>query len=191
MAAVVVPRNFRLLEEYEDAIKGVGDGTVSIGLARDNDKLMTDWHGTIIGPANTIFDGRIYMCAALPRPSSLALSCPPPPFFPPAAAALRASCFARAWSDLVVAHRVAAAVLRPCRVTIVAGPNYPTVPPEVRFQTKVNLPCVDKTGKVVGTDVQKNWRYGNKILDVMKDVKAAMASPKNRKLKQPGESETY
>ena len=61
MAAVVVPRNFRLLDEYENAIKGVGDGTVSVGLVRDDDKLLSDWHGTIIGPANTAFDGRIFM----------------------------------------------------------------------------------------------------------------------------------
>ena len=61
MAAVVIPRNFRLLDEYENAIKGTGDGTVSVGLVRDDDKLLSDWHGTIIGPANTAFDGRIYM----------------------------------------------------------------------------------------------------------------------------------
>jgi ubiquitin-protein ligase len=33
------------------------------GLQRDDDKLLSDWNGTIIGPANTVFDGRIYMCA--------------------------------------------------------------------------------------------------------------------------------
>ncbi len=35
----------------------------AIGLQRDDDKLLSDWNGTIIGPANTAFDGRIYMCA--------------------------------------------------------------------------------------------------------------------------------
>lgn len=35
------------------------------GLQRDDDKLLSDWNGTIIGPANTTFDGRIYMCAPL------------------------------------------------------------------------------------------------------------------------------
>ena len=41
------------------------------GLQRDDDKLLSDWNGTIIGPANTVFDGRIYMCAPPPAPLPL------------------------------------------------------------------------------------------------------------------------
>lgn len=57
---VVVPRNFRLLEELEDFEKGHGDMNISAGLERPDDIFLERWNCSILGPPNTNFEGRFY-----------------------------------------------------------------------------------------------------------------------------------
>ena len=47
---VIVPRNFKLLDELERSEKGLGDMSISYGLADSADTMLTSWNGGIIGP---------------------------------------------------------------------------------------------------------------------------------------------
>jgi hypothetical protein len=48
---VIVPRNFKLLEELEKSEKGHGDMSISFGLVDTADTFLTEWNGGILGPA--------------------------------------------------------------------------------------------------------------------------------------------
>lgn len=52
---VIVPRNFKLLEELEKSEKGHGDMSVSFGLVDSGDTFLSHWNGGILGPAGVSF----------------------------------------------------------------------------------------------------------------------------------------
>mmetsp|Transcript_23547 Transcript_23547/g.39949 ORF Transcript_23547/g.39949 Transcript_23547/m.39949 type:complete len:147 (-) Transcript_23547:502-942(-) len=57
---VIVPRNFKLLEELERSEKGLGDMSISFGLVDSGDTFLTNWNGGILGPPGTQHDSRFY-----------------------------------------------------------------------------------------------------------------------------------
>jgi len=57
---VIVPRNFKLLEELERSEKGHGDMSISFGLVDSGDTFLTEWNGGILGPVGTQYADRFY-----------------------------------------------------------------------------------------------------------------------------------
>ena len=58
---VIVPRNFKLLEELEKMEKGNTEMAISFGLVDGADVLMSNWNGGILGPHN-VRTVRINIC---------------------------------------------------------------------------------------------------------------------------------
>mmetsp|Transcript_11509 Transcript_11509/g.23593 ORF Transcript_11509/g.23593 Transcript_11509/m.23593 type:complete len:148 (+) Transcript_11509:67-510(+) len=138
---VIVPRNFKLLDELEASEKGThSDGSISFGLATPDDTFLTDWNCSIIGPNGTPYSDRFYS------------------------------------------------------LQVVATEDYPMVPPQVKFITKINLPCVNqRDGTVIESKLPatKNWQRQNGIYDVLMGISMEMKAACNRKLQQPPDGTNF
>lgn len=77
-------------------------------------------------------------------------------------------------------------------LTILCPEEYPTSAPQVYFNTKINMPCVDAKGKVNSNlSILGRWNRNSSLEKILVALRIEMALPSNRKLGQPGEQETF
>ncbi|KAJ2934630.1 hypothetical protein H1R20_g1692, partial [Candolleomyces eurysporus] len=77
---------------------------------------------------------------------------------------------------------------------ITCGDNYPEVPPDVQFLSRVNLPFVSQVdGKVDRSKlpVLAGWNRNLSLENVLVEIRKEMASFNNRKLPQPPEGSMF
>jgi ubiquitin-conjugating enzyme E2 variant len=184
--AIIIPRNFKLLEEVcnmcqyssvpllhgtvidtiqlEASEKGTGDMSVSMGLVDPDDVFLTEWNASILGPAGVSscsISSVVPFCAVVTYP--------------------RHSVYLQTVFD---------SRLYELRVT--AGPDYPAVPPVVRFVSRINLSSVGTNGSVdKSLPALANWSRNSTIESVLVGLRNNMLAPQNRRLAQPPEGTTY
>lgn len=102
------------------------------------------------------------------------------------------------------------------QLKLFCGKDYPDNPPSVRFQTRINMTCVNQETGVVGDVAQdfcwqnkkkknylydwqiiqvepnlfpmlSNWQREHTMEDILTQLKKEMMTPQNRKLAQPPE----
>lgn len=77
-------------------------------------------------------------------------------------------------------------------VSFICGEQYPDRAPVVRFQTKINMGCVDSHGAVSEKWGPLNqWKREYTIEFLLENLRREMCSSANRKLPQPEEGTTY
>mmetsp|Transcript_7505 Transcript_7505/g.8523 ORF Transcript_7505/g.8523 Transcript_7505/m.8523 type:complete len:155 (+) Transcript_7505:25-489(+) len=73
---------------------------------------------------------------------------------------------------------------------LTCGPRYPSQPPTIQFQQKINMPGVDKRGFVqLPGPVMPKWDPSAGMYGCLRSIRVAMKPA--AKLKQPAEHETY
>ncbi|MBA0648681.1 hypothetical protein Goklo_016363 [Gossypium klotzschianum] len=76
------------------------------------------------------------------------------------------------------------------QLKLFCGLDYPDNPPSVRFQTRINMTCVNQETGVVEPSLfpmLANWQREYTMEDILTQLKKEMMSPQNRRMAQPPE----
>mmetsp|Transcript_10363 Transcript_10363/g.15008 ORF Transcript_10363/g.15008 Transcript_10363/m.15008 type:complete len:153 (-) Transcript_10363:272-730(-) len=93
------------------------------------------------------------------------------------------------WSGTIIGPQSTHLGDRIFSVKITPGKDYPARPPQVKFLTKINMPCVDQqTGDVSPTWYPK-WNSNNNIYDFLVSLRNEMVAAS--KLPQPPAGSEY
>ncbi len=79
-------------------------------------------------------------------------------------------------------------------LSIKCGEKYPMEPPQVKFISKINLGCVNKSTGYVEPgklEILKHWKHDCNIEFVLTALRQEMSSGTNRKLPQPPEGTDF
>ena len=76
-------------------------------------------------------------------------------------------------------------------MSIVCGDNYPASPPTIKFNSKINIPCVNQSNGQVTTSFKmfNPWNPSYTLETVLIGLKNEMIA--NKKLAQPADGEMY
>lgn len=183
---VIIPRNFKLLEELEKSEKGHGDMSISFGLVDSGDTFLSDWNGGILGPAGVSIVVHSHSCVSIGPWISKLNSCHELTvclfvylFIPMAPTILTTK-----------THHDG----RFYQLRIHCTDSYPATPPDVRFVSKINMNCVDARTGAVKTDklpAIRNWNRNMGIEQILQSIRMEMCSDQNRRLRQPAEGATF
>ncbi|ORX39205.1 ubiquitin-conjugating enzyme/RWD-like protein [Kockovaella imperatae] len=94
------------------------------------------------------------------------------------------------WNGTILGPPHSAYENRIFSLSIYCGDTYPDTPPIVKFESKINLPCVDQTNGLVNFSRVasiSSWKRDFTLETVLVELRRDMASPANRKQPQPPE----
>lgn len=147
---------------------------VSMGLVDPDDIFLTEWNGSILGPAGVSHA----VCGAAVLAYCVYLQA--------CNICTNVSCKCDGFLQTIFDNR-----LYELRVT--CGPDYPAAPPVVRFVSKVNMSFVNAGNGTVDRTLPAlaNWNRNCTIESVLVGIRQSMQLPQNKRLAQPPEGVTF